>query len=197
MTDYNFRPKRTRDEYGWYSRRLPHFDGPQRTQFVTFRLADSMPSDVLERWRGECRTDADLRRRVEKFLDAGHGECWLRQPAIGEVVMNAFLFHDGTKYDLHSWVIMPNHAHVLLSPFQDQHLPEILHSLKSYTAQQANKILNRKGQFWQHESFDRYIRNSRHYWAVVKYIENNPVKAGLCTRPEDWRLNSSCLVDDG
>ena len=66
-----------------------------------------------------------------------------------------------------------------------------MHSIKSYTAHEANKILGRSGQFWQPESFDRYIRNQKHFLSVIRYIENNPVKAGLCLRPEDWAYSSA------
>ena len=52
-------------------------------------------------------------------------------------------------------------------------------------------MLGRTGQFWQHEPFDRYIRNATHYRNVVSYIENNPVKAGLCKQASDWRFSSA------
>jgi REP element-mobilizing transposase RayT len=86
---------------------------------------------------------------------------------------------------------MPNHIHFLVSPFEDVELASIAHSIKSYTAHEANKILGRTGRFWQVEPFDRYIRSSRHHASVVRYIENNPVKAGLCKMPSDWRYSSA------
>ena len=86
---------------------------------------------------------------------------------------------------------MPNHGHVLLTPLEGFHLDQIEHSIKSYTATMANKMLDRKGQFWAIESFDRYIRNPRHFSAVVRYIEDNPVKAGLCRTPEEWQFGSA------
>ncbi len=115
------------------------------------------------------------------------GECWLRRPDIASLVQNALIYHHDRSYDLHAWVIMPNHGHVLATQLPGKHLPDILHSIKSYTATTANKILSRRGAFWQHESFDRYIRNYKHYANVIEYIENNPVKAGLCERKEDWQ----------
>ena len=150
-----------------------------------------MPQDVLDRWRNETSDDVVFRKRVETYLDSGHGDCWLRDGRIAKLVQDTLLFHAGKKYELWSWVIMPNHAHVVLTPMKGVHLPNVLHSIKSYTAQSANEILGRKGQFWQHESFDRYIRNSRHFASVIRYIENNPVKAGLCLRPEEWQFGSS------
>jgi putative DNA methylase len=95
------------------------------------------------------------------------------------------------KYRLIAWVIMPNHVHFLAKPLKKEHLPNILHTIKSYTAHEINKILNRKAQFRQHESFDRYIRNEEHFVNVVGYIENNPVKAGLCQAARDWRFGSA------
>jgi len=192
MIDFNFKPKLTKHDFGWHERgRIPHLDGEEFTQFVTFRLCDSLPIDALDRWRAEHAEDDKFRKRIEEFLDAGHGECWLRDDRVAQIVEDALLFHHGRKYDLRAWVIMPNHGHVMLTPRKGQHLPSVMHSIKSFTATAANKVIGRSGQFWQHESFDRYIRNNRHYAAVVRYIENNPVKAGLCAKPEDWRWSSA------
>ena len=194
MVNYNFKPRLSRSEYGWHNRGyLPHFDGLGRAQFLTFRLADSMPQELLEKWRRESKNDIQFRKKVERYLDAGHGKCWLRRPDIAEMICNSLLYHHSTKYDLDSWAIMPNHGHVLLSPINGFHLDEIEHSIKSYTANEANKLLGRKGQFWAIECFDRYIRDWRHFNAVVRYIENNPVKARLCRRPEDWPFSSAAL----
>jgi len=192
MTDYNFKPKEGRSDFGWYGKnKLPHFDGDEVEQFVTFRLFDSMPQEVLERWRSEPLSDAVFRRRVERYLDAGYGACWLREAAIAQIVQDALIFNDQKRYHLISWVIMPNHGHVLFRPLAGVHVPDAMHSIKSYTATQANKVLGRTGRFWQSESFDRYIRNFRHRASVIRYIENNPVKVGLCVRPEEWRWSSA------
>jgi REP element-mobilizing transposase RayT len=66
-----------------------------------------------------------------------------------------------------------------------------MHSLKSYTASEANKLLGRRGTFWMEEYYDRYIRDERHYVKTVAYIENNPVKAKLCRVPEEWAFSSA------
>jgi REP element-mobilizing transposase RayT len=183
---------------GWHSRGyLPHFDGEEVTQFITFRLSDSMPQDILTKWRAELTEeanidiDAALRRRVETYLDQGYGQCYLGHSAIAELVQNSLLFFDSERYNLSAWVVMPNHVHALLTPLAGQQLSRILHSLKSYTANEANKILSTGGKFWQPESFDRYIRNSKHFEGVVRYIKNNPVKARLCARPQDWPYSSA------
>jgi len=150
-----------------------------------------MPQDLLDKWRIEAKTDAAFRRRVERFLDSGFGECWLKEEEVATMVQNSLLFHHEKKYRLNAWVVMPNHAHVLLTPLSGNHLDTILHSIKSYTAHEANKMLGRTGQFWQPESFDRYIRNEKHFAAVVRYIHQNPVKARFCKESKDWKYSSA------
>jgi putative DNA methylase len=192
MVDYRFKPRRDRDDCGWHNRGyLPHFDSPEQPQFLTFRLFDSMPHEVLDRWRREVTNDIQFRNKVEKYLDAGYGSCWLRRFDVATMISNSLKFHHGRKYDLESLVIMPNHVHLLLTPIEGFHLDEIEHSIKSYTANEANKLLGRRGQFWAIESFDRYIRDWRHYCAVIRYIEDNPVKARLCREPQDWLFSSA------
>lgn len=192
MLDYNFKRKKSKTDFGWHSRGyLPHFDGGEQPQFITFRLFDSMPQSLLEKWRKEADTDAEFRKRIEGYLDEGYGNCWLRLSEIASIIQDALLYKDGADYRLISWVIMPNHVHILIAPMPEQHLPDIMHSIKSYSAQLANKKLRRRGQFWQHESFDRYIRNQKHFSNVIEYIEMNPVKAGLCRSPEEWKFSSA------
>jgi REP element-mobilizing transposase RayT len=179
----------------WHSRDyLPHFEGGERTQFITFRLKDSLPQEVLERWRLELEGtggEAELRRRVEAYLDAGYGQALLRDAGVASLVEAALLHFDGRRYRLAAWVVMPNHVHLLLTPLSGYTLSSIMHSLKSYTAGEANKLLRRQGALWQEEYFDRYIRDARHYAQTVAYIEANPVKAGLCLLPEDWPYGSA------
>ena len=182
---------------GWHSPGyLPHFDGGEIPQFITFRLADSLPQALLDKWReqlrsDDCYDDAALRKRIELYLDQGYGECHLRDPRVAQSIQNSLLFFDQDRYRLSAWVVMPNHVHMLLTPGPDQDLSAILHSLKSYTANEANKLIGRTGQFWQPESFDRWIRDADHFAKVIAYIENNPVKARLCTKPEDWPFSSA------
>ena len=99
-------------------------------------------------------------------------------------------YFDGVLYNLHAWVVMPNHVHVLVIPLDDHSLSGIAHSWKSYTAKQANKMLERNGKFWHEDYFDRFVRDDDHFEAIVNYIHLNPVKAGLCTNPEDALLRS-------
>src|SRR5438874_6101941 len=183
---------------GWHSRGyLPHYDGGEVPQFITFRLGDSLPQTVLDKWRIELQKetgidiDAALRRRIEAYLDQGYGKCYLKDARVATMVQNSLLFHDSQRYRLSAWVVMPNHVHFLATPCAGVELSDIQHSLKSYTAHEANKILGRAGQFWQVEAFDRFIRNYDHYTKTIAYIENNPVKAGLCAKPSDWPFGSA------
>ena len=173
-------------EAGWHSRGyIPHFDGRELPQFITDHLADSMPQSVLARWRQELaqkppdESKIILHRRIERYLDQGYGNAWLKDHRIANMVQNSLLHFDGTRYKLSAWVVMPNHVHFLLTRAANEELSRILHSFKSYTSHEANKMLRRSGQFWFEEYFDRYIRDAKHFAATVRYIENNPVKAKL------------------
>lgn len=182
---------------GWHSRGyLPHYDGGEITQFVTVHLGDALPKKVVDAWKAELAQETDEERkkqlywRAEKYIDRGYGECYLRLASVANIVRDALRHFDGVRYKLIAWVIMPNHIHFLLRPVAEVELEDIIHSIKSYTALRANRILGRTGKFWQEEYFDRYIRDFDHFENVVSYIEWNPVKAGLCTKPEDWPFSS-------
>jgi REP element-mobilizing transposase RayT len=183
---------------GWHSRGyLPHFDGRAMPQFITFHLADSVPLKVIQRWREELKSlkyeheRIVLQKRIERYLDQGYGEALLKVPQVAKMVQDSLLKFDCIRYHLFSWVVMPNHVHSLMTRFEAYELSDILHSLKSFTAHEANNLLRRNGQFWIEDYFDRYIRNQEHFERTVKYIENNPVKAGLCLEPGDWPYSSA------
>lgn len=170
---------------------LPHWEAWEHPQSITFRLADSLPRALLTRWEEELAgltqsaRDLERRKKIDAALDANHGACHLRLPEIARMVENTLLLFDGSRYQLHAWCIMPTHVHVLVTRFQGETLSRIRHSWKSYTGKEANRRLGRSGQFWQEEYFDRRIRDETHFWVAKRYIEENPVKAGLCHRPED------------
>jgi REP element-mobilizing transposase RayT len=184
--------------YRWHSRGfLPHFDGANIPHGVTFRLYDSVPSDVLERWKqrrdketADDDSSRELQKLIEKYADAGFGSCFLAKHEIAELVQRSLLHFDGERYRLHAWVVMPNHVHLLLTAMAGFTLRQIMHSNKSFTSSEANKLLARRGSFWMEDYFDRYVRDREHYDNAVRYIERNPVKAGLCKRPEDWEWSS-------
>jgi putative DNA methylase len=182
---------------GWHSRGyLPHFDAGEVFQSITFRLSDSMPQTLIERWKLELSHEGEgfednLRYRIEAYLDRGIGDCYLTDSGIASLIQSALLHFDGERYRLSAWVIMPNHVHLLAAPLPDYSVSEIMHSIKSYTSQKANSLLARTGRFWFEDYFDRYIRNARHFESALDYIENNPVRAGLCKSAGDWPVSSA------
>jgi len=183
---------------GFYTRGyLPHFDGGEIPQMVTIRLIDSFPTALLQEWEQELslmhpiEAECERHRRIEDYLDKGLGTAWLSRPDIADLVARAVRLFDGTRYLLHAWCVMPNHVHVLLTPREGEILSGILHSWKSFTAQKANALLGKQGPFWQREYFDRFVRSENHFAEAVIYIENNPVKAGLCEDPVQWPFGSA------
>jgi len=188
---------------------LPHVKREGASYFVTFRLADSLPKEILMRFEREhaealCRLPAkappgvveeihrDLQRQIERFLDQGAGACHLRRPQIADIIAEALRHFNGEQYRLDDWVVMSNHVHIILWPMPNFTLSEILKSRKRHTARQANLILGRRGEtFWQRESYDHWIRNDEEKARIRRYIRMNPVKAGLCQAPEDWKWSSA------
>ena len=182
---------------------LPHWTKDGSIYSVTFRLADSLPADVLRSWTAErdaiVENAEQMKRpltehestrlrelhseRIEKYLDAGHGACWINRGDVAALVEEELKHFAGKRYHLLAWCVMPNHVHVVLQPFPGFDLPGILHSWKSFTANRANKLLNRQGAFWQPEYYDHLIRDEKELDASVEYAWLNPDKAGL----EDWR----------
>ncbi|SRR6266496_5623807 len=198
MSLINSSHKQQLREAGWRSRGyLPHFDGRAIPQFITLHLADSIPAKVLERWQRELGQTRDtqaqmvLQKRIDRYLDQGYGSCFLKDYRVATIVQDSLQKFDGVRYNLFSWVVMPNHSHFMLTRFEDWELDQLMHSHKSYTAHESDKVLGRTGKFWREEYFDRFIRNAEHFRNAIAYIENNPVKAGLCGKPGDWPFSSA------
>ncbi|HEY4415537.1 MAG TPA: transposase [Verrucomicrobiae bacterium] len=129
-------------------------------------------------------------RKLEEYIDRGHGECFLRNPHIAALVEKAMCFHHGQRFDLLAWVVMPNHVHALIK-VNTTPLLKIIQNWKSFTAVTANKLLVRTGDFWQMDYWDTYMRDSEQTQKAMRYIENNPIKAKLCHTPEDWPFSSA------
>jgi REP element-mobilizing transposase RayT len=183
---------------GWHERGyLPHLDKPNLTQFVTFRLADSFPTELRGEWETMLQIEDDRERRteLEGYLDQGRGRCELKRVDVAAVVENALRFFHGKRYDLRAWSIMPNHVHVL---FHVGKVPmsEILESWKSYTSKAANKLLGREGQFWAEDYWDTYIRDAEHERRTIRYTEENPPRAHLCPSAKDWPWSSARFRDE-
>jgi len=171
-------------------------------QHIVFRLADSLPRALWERWADELRLlneterNAELRNRLQATLDRGYGSCRLRRPEVARVIEEALLYFDGARYRLHGWCVMPNHVHVIATPLNGRSLSSIVHSWKSFTAKAANKILDQQGAFWQEEYFDRAIRNEKDFLETMRYVAGNPVEAGLCEAEEEWPFGHAGHGDD-
>ena len=174
---------------------LPHFDAAGFTQFITIRLAGSLPATIFESLKFKLKTkqlnEIEYHWQIEKALDLGTGPTFLKDTRIAGLVARAILKFDGERYELHSWVVMPNHAHIMFTPINSFTVSSIMHSIKGFTAGEANKILGRSGRFWSPDYFDRFIRNRKHFMRAKKYIDDNPVKAGLCETPIEWPWGSA------
>ncbi len=169
---------------------LPHLTKEGCSYFVTFCEIHAVPLHAQSRRSRERERDPDsIALRAEPGLYSGL--CFLRRPAIANIIQDALLHFQAQRYDLHSWCVMPNHVHAVVTPYHDHHLSQILHSWKSFTSQRINKVLRRSGVFWESESFDHLIRNTESYERFVRYTELNPVKAGLCAEPADWPFSSA------
>ena len=171
-------------------RRLPHLFVIGEPLFVTFRLHDSLPAH--RPFPASNLTSGEAFVIMDRCLDTARcGPAFLRQPAIAQLV-EASIHHGEAigHYALHSWVIMPNHVHLLLTPRVS--VSKLLGSLKAATSKRANLLLQRSGQpFWQDESYDHLVRNHHEFGRIQRYIENNPVAAGLAARPEDYAWSSA------
>ncbi len=135
--------------------------------------------------------DEEAREKIEEYLDRGSGQCFLKDRRIVSIVRDGLLFQAQTLFRLYAWVIMSNHVHILIRPASSTSLSSIMKGLKGYTSNRANKLLNRSGRFWQPDYFDRFIRDREHLLRTVDYIENNPVKAGLCENCWEWEFRSA------
>jgi type I restriction enzyme R subunit/putative DNA methylase len=189
----------------WYSRGyLPHCDDFRKFQFITFRMADSLPSDALRKMESAlecCRSSERGKvrvRRLKQWRDNGVGCCALKHPQVAQIMQETLLRSDGTRYRLVAWCIMPNHVHTLIQPTAA--LAKIVQSWKSFTGRWAlaHNLELQLGipgdRFWMPDYWDRYIRDQQHFSNVVEYIHQNPVTAGLCRRAEDWEWSSARLA---
>jgi REP element-mobilizing transposase RayT len=191
-----------------YYRRLPHWDQPGVMCFITWRAADSIPAEVLQRWRVEraawlrrfgidpqSRTWRDQLKALPvaarrdyharftspwmECLDECHGKCVLRRQELGAIVAECLLHSDGKEYEISDFVVMPNHVHLLAQFYSEGSMKTCCQNWKHYTARQINAALGESGHFWQVESFDHLVRSDGQFEYLRGYIERNPEAAGL------------------
>ncbi|MCM1152826.1 MAG: transposase [Muribaculum sp.] len=181
-------------------RNLPHWTQEGKIYFVTFRLGDSLPQSKLEQLRAEkdkwmsehpqpLTQELQLEyhklfsQRIDKWLDANYGSCILRNSNVVDIVERAILFYDGTRCSVHGYVVMSNHVHLMIEPYEGKKLSVIMHSIKSFVAHEINKITGHNGKVWAEESYDRIIRDAQHYENVKNYIGKNIRQGGIT-----WRI---------
>ena len=185
----------------------PHWSQAGAVVFITFRTADSIPQEVLDRWdrdkhdwmrRHDCPVDRhwsevlpaldpstrgqfkrEFNRHREEFLDTCHGACVLRSPELAKIVSEALLHFDGDRYRMGDFIVMPNHVHLLASFPTEEAMVTQCDSWTHYTAWKINLALGQKGKFWQQEPFDHLVRSPEQYEYLRGYIRENGTKAGL------------------
>lgn len=199
-------------------RYLPHLEVSGGCYFVTFRLRDSLPQALIRELlessprkepnggdKGSSSVDAiadwDKFAALDRHLDAGkYGSCHLQSPAIARIIVAALRHFHGDRLRMHAYCIMPNHVHAVFEPLVNaaqSHtwtIDSLMHSIKSYSGHQANKILGSTGSFWQREYYDRWIRDEVEFARCVEYTLCNPVAAGLCERVQDWLWSNAVEV---
>ena len=198
----------------FYKRHLPHIQPAGGLFFVTYSLYGSIPKSKMNSIKNEYHnikadtalSDKDtnvLKNRSRKiYLDKidqilnhkdNMGPHWLKNPEIAKIVSDSLHYWNGIQLDLYAYCIMSNHVHVVFEMFDkkrvnnEKSLNEILHSIKRYSANKANKILNRTGQFWMNESYDYLIKNEKEIVRIIEYTLDNPIKAGICKERSDWK----------
>jgi REP element-mobilizing transposase RayT len=195
-----------------YRRNLPHFHLSGQTYFITWMLSGSLPKSVLSRMDLEYKKmksslqDEKLpkknirklktRNYIKSFDNELHStgisKYYLRKPEIAKITADSIHYWDNIKYNLLTYCIMPNHVHTVLTTFEKDedgkiiYLQDILESIKKYSARRCNKQLKRRGKFWQHESFDRIIRDREDLYWTLLYVIENPVNAGMCKTWQDF-----------
>lgn len=197
----------------FYRKDLPHYQPPDDAVFfVTTRLDGSLPHDVIEKIKTEREHEIGLIskssvsfKEKQTLTDNAHkrffgkydaildkyviGNNWLKIPAIAEMVCESLHFFDNQRYELMCFTVVSNHIHVVFELKKEYALYGIMQSIKTFTARKANELLDRSGQFWQHESYDRVVRDADELSRIISYVLNNPVKAGLCDSWEEWKYS--------
>jgi putative transposase len=203
---------------GWHERGyLPHCDFPGLVQFITIRLADSMPASRRGEWEHLLKIEDDREKRIklEEYLDRGIGECHLREPHIAKIAEDAMLRFHNERYELLAWCVLPNHVHALAHVWdwplwkmvqnwkvrvENQRRRAWLAERRAPSRQVSAANTNERGWCpalqWQREYWDTFMRDEEQERKAIHYIENNPVKAGFCGSKEQWLFSSARFRDE-
>jgi putative DNA methylase len=180
-----------------YRRRLPHIYETEQPVFLTWRLFGSLPANRY--FRGGLLSSGRVFAALDRLLDERRdGPTYLRQPAVADMAVEAIHFSSNVlgHYTLHAFAVLPNHVHLLITPKVP--LPKVTKSLKGITARRANLMLSRTGKpFWQEESYDHEVRKPGEFQRILRYIERDPVRAGLVTEAGEYRWSNAGWGDRG
>jgi len=181
----------------FHRRHLPHIHELGQALFVTWRLRESLPPN--RSFPQTIMTSGQAFAQMDRLLDeTRHGNFYLKRSAIADMVVEAIRFNAEVlqHYQLHAFVVMPNHVHLLVSPLVP--LPQLTKSLKGITAKRANLILGLTGTpFWQEECYDHLVRNPDEFRRIADYIEENPVRAGLVAERSRYGWSSAYVPARG
>jgi putative transposase len=177
----------------FYERLLPHWHPPDAFLFITFCLYGSMP---LWRRPEATASPGEAFRGTDAHLDAARtGPVWLKDSRVASAVVQVLrsVEIDRRMCEIGGFVVMSNHVHLLMRPIAPA--AEVMRFIKGVSARTANQILNRMGlPFWQRESYDHWVRNDTEYRRILRYLEWNPVTAGLVENPELWPWSSASQI---
>lgn len=197
-----------RADFSVIERKLPHRMQAGTVCFITWRTNDSLPKEVVERWRldrfqwlrrqGINPRAADWRAKLHELdptlqhqffeyfstrwheeLDACHGACVLKDPVNAKIVADSLLYANEERYELTDFVVMPNHIHLLAAFRSEGAMLEQCESWKHFTAHRINRRIDATGRFWQQDGFDHLVRSAEQFEYFQKYIADNPGKARL------------------
>jgi len=154
---------------------LPHIDMIGYYQFVTFRTFDSI-DDFLKRLSQEDIKSNKKQYKIDSYLDNSSNGCHLNGDIL-DYLKSFFLEKDKDIYELIAFCIMPNHIHILFK--QNMALDKTMKILKGSSSNAINKLLEKRGKFWENGYYDKAIRDKKHFITTYEYIKNNPLKVGL------------------
>lgn len=204
----------------YYRRKLPHYQNIGGLFFVTYNLKSAVEKSELEKLQHRFdervaklpedkklyyseELDKEYRRyfgEYDKALHRSKRNQWLKDERCAKIVSDSLHYWDNIRIELLSYCIMSNHVHAVFRVFETDekgkklYLQDIMESIKKFTAREGNKILGREGQFWQNESYDRFVRNRNELFRIISYVLDNPIKAGLCKSRDEW--NWSYIKDE-